>query len=114
LTESFLLAGLGGAGGLLVAYWGVALLTALSPVDLTGTGHVSMNYTVLGFTALVSLATAVVCGLAPAFEGSRTDVQAALRDGGRQIGAGLRRRRLRQAFVVSEVALAVVLLVGAG
>ena len=113
LTESFLLAAFGGTGGLLLAYWGVALLSALSPVELT-TGRVAMNYTVLGFTAAVSLATAVACGIAPAFEGSKTNVQDALRDGARQIGGGMRRRRLRHAFVISEVALAVVLLVGAG
>jgi len=114
LTESFVLAGTGGVGGLLLAYWGVRALAALSPVELTTTAHVSMNYTVLAFTAAVSLATAVICGLAPAFEGAKTDVLEALRSGARQIGGGVRRVRLRQGFVVSEVALAVVLLVGAG
>jgi putative ABC transport system permease protein len=69
---------------------------------------------VLAFTAAVSLATAIVCGFAPAFEGSRADVQEALKDGARQVGSGLRHRRIRQAFVVAEIALAVVLLVGAG
>jgi putative ABC transport system permease protein len=56
----------------------------------------------------------VICGFAPAFEGSRADVQASLKDGARQVGAGARNRRLRELFVVSEIALAVVLLVGAG
>ena len=73
-----------------------------------------LSYPVLGFTAAVSLATAIVCGFAPAFEGSRGNVQEALKDGARQIGAGVRHRRIRQAFVVGEIALAVVLLVGAG
>jgi putative ABC transport system permease protein len=114
LTESFVLAALGGALGLLVAQWGIALLLALSPVDLNTARTVSLSYPVLLFTASASLLTAMVCGLAPAFEGSRTDVQEALKDGGRQVGAGVRHRRLRQAFVVSEIALAVVLLVGAG
>jgi len=114
LTESFVLAALGGALGLLVAQWGIALLLALSPVDLNTTSAVSLSYPVLLFTATASLLTAIVCGLAPAFEGSRTDVQETLKDGARQVGAGLRHRRLRQAFVVSEIALAAVLLVGAG
>ena len=114
LTESFVLAVLGGALGLLVAKWGLQVLLAMSPVDLTTTGHVTLSYPVLAFTAVVSLMTALVCGLAPAFEGSRSDVQETLKDGARQIGASLRHRRLRQTFVVSEIALAVVLLVGAG
>src|SRR5436190_15488069 len=114
LTESFLLAALGGAGGLLLAYWGVAVLTALSPVELSASASLGLNRTVLAFTAIISLATAIVSGIAPAFEGSRADVQDALREGARQIGAGVRGRRLRQTFIVSEIALAVVLLVGAG
>ncbi len=68
----------------------------------------------LAFTAAVSIATAIVCGFAPAFEGARGSVQEALKDGARQIGASVRHRRIRQAFVVGEIALAVVLLVGAG
>jgi putative ABC transport system permease protein len=114
LTESFLLAILGGAVGLLVAQWSLDVLLAMSPVDLTASGRVSLSYPVLAFTATVSLLTALVCGLAPAFEGSRTDVHETLKDGARQVGSGIRHRRLRQAFVVSEIALAVVLLVGAG
>ncbi len=114
LTESFVLAVLGGGAGLLVAAWGVHLLLALSPVDLAGAGDVHLSYPVLAFTAAVSLVTALACALAPAFEGSRADVQETLKDGARQLGGGLRHRRMRQAFVVSEIALAVVLLVGAG
>ena len=82
--------------------------------SLADLGPVHLSYPVLGFTAAVSLATAIVCGFAPAFEGSRGSVQDALKDGARQIGAGVRHRRIRQAFVVGEIALAVVLLVGAG
>jgi putative ABC transport system permease protein len=114
LTESFVLALLGGALGLLVAQWGVALLLAISPVDLNTTSTVSLSYPVLLFTAAASLLTAIVCGLAPAFEGSRMEVQETLKDGARQAGTGVRHRRLRQTFVVAEIALAVVLLVGAG
>jgi putative ABC transport system permease protein len=114
LTESFVLAVVGGAVGLLVARWGLDVLLALSPVDLTTGGRVTLSYPVLAFTAVVSLVTALVCGLAPAFEGSRSDVQETLKDGARQVGGSVRHRRMRQAFVVSEIALAVVLLVGAG
>jgi putative ABC transport system permease protein len=114
LTEALVLAIAGGAAGILVAQWTLSGMLALSPVDLTALGPVELNYTVLTFTAVVSLATAVISGFAPAFEGSRTDVQESLKDGARQVGSGVRHRRLRQAFVVAEIALAVVLLAGAG
>jgi predicted permease len=114
LTESLTLAALGGLAGLVVAEWGVDLLLAASPVDLSGLGHVALSYPVFAFAAAVSLVTAITCGLVPAVEGARADVQAGLKDGAREAGAGVRSRRLRQAFVVSEVALALVLLVGAG
>ena len=114
LTEAFTLAVLGGLAGLFVAEWGVRMLLALSPVDLSGLGRVELSYPVLAFAAAVSVCTAVICGVVPAFEGARSDVQAGLKDGAREAGAGARGRRLRQAFVVSEVALALVLLIGAG
>ena len=114
LTESLVLGVAGGAAGLLVAEWGVDFLRAVSPVDLATLGHVRVSYPVLAFTATISILTAIVCGLAPAFEGSRADVQESLKDGARQVGSGVRNRKLRHAFVVSEIALAVVLLVGAG
>ena len=114
LTESLILGAAGGAAGLLVAQWGVDFLRAISPVDLTTLGHVQISYPVLAFTATVSILTAAICGFAPAFETSRPDVQESLKEGARQVGSGTRNRRLRHAFVVSEIALAVVLLAGAG
>jgi putative ABC transport system permease protein len=114
LTESLVLCVLGGGLGLLIAQWGIDALLAISPPELVGLGSVSLSYPVLAFTASVSLVTAIVCGFAPAFEGSRSGVQEALKEGSRQVGAGVRHRRIRQAFVVAEIALAVVLLVGAG
>jgi putative ABC transport system permease protein len=114
LTESLVLCILGGGLGLLVAQWGLELLLAIGPASLGDLGAVHLSYPVLGFTAAVSIATAIVCGFAPAFEGSRGSVQEALKDGARQIGASVRHRRIRHAFVVGEIALAVVLLVGAG
>src|SRR5438270_6710023 len=113
LTESVVLAALGGAVGLVVAYWGLQLLLALSPVEFASGGPIHLSYPALAFTAAASLVTAPVCGLAPAFEGPRADVQETLKDAARQAG-GVRHRRMRQLFVVSEIALAVVLLVGAG
>jgi putative ABC transport system permease protein len=114
LTESLVLGVVGGVAGLFVARWSLDLLVTLSPVDLTQLGHIQLSYRVLAFTAVVSLLTAVICGFAPAFEGARSDVQQSLKDGARQIGAGRRHRRLREGFVMAEIALAVVLLVGAG
>jgi len=114
LTEALLLAIAGGAAGILIARWTLDGMVALSPVDLTALGPIQLNDTVLAFTGLVSLATAVICGFAPAFEGARADVQETIKDGARQVGSGVRHRRLRQAFVVAEIALAVVLLAGAG
>jgi putative ABC transport system permease protein len=114
LTESLVLCLLGGGMGLIVAQWALALLLAISPVSLADLGPVHLSYPVLAFTAAVSIATAIVCGFAPAFEGARGSVQEALKDGARQIGSSVRHRRIRQGFVVGEIALAVVLLVGAG
>jgi putative ABC transport system permease protein len=114
LTETLLLGLLGGGAGLLIATWSLTALVAVSPVDLTLFGPVHLNYTALFFTAAVSLLTTVICGFAPALEGARADVQESLKEGGRQIGQGVAHHRLRQGFVVAEIALAVVLLVGAG
>ncbi|MBI3400056.1 MAG: ABC transporter permease [Acidobacteria bacterium] len=114
LTESLVLGISGGALGLLVAQWSLAGLAAFSPVDLGSLGHVRLSYPVLAFTAFVSLATSVICGLAPAYEIARAGTPQALKDGARGAGSGVHHRRMRQLFVVSEIALAVVLLVGAG
>jgi putative ABC transport system permease protein len=114
LTESLVLGLLGGLAGLVVAVWGLAFLVAISPVDLTGLGHIGLSYPVLAFTATVAILTAVISGFAPAFESSRVAVQESLKDGARQVGSGARSRRLRYTLVVAEIALAVVLLTGAG
>ncbi|HWS54266.1 MAG TPA: ABC transporter permease [Pyrinomonadaceae bacterium] len=114
LTESLLLAAAGGAAGLALAWWGVELLAAFSPRDLVDLGNVRLNLPVLGFTLLVALLTGVVFGLAPALEATRHDTNETLKEGGRGGTSGRRRARLRGGFVVTEVALALVLLVGAG
>jgi putative ABC transport system permease protein len=117
LTESMLLSLVGGAAGLVIAYWGVPALVAVLPqsqlnaMPFLQTLH--LNAGVLAFSFGLSLLTGLIFGLAPALQSSRLDLNEALKEGGRQtsIGAG---HRLRSAMVVTEIALAVVLLIGAG
>jgi putative ABC transport system permease protein len=114
LTEATVLAALGGAVGMLLAMWGVDLLLALTPKDLLGLQGVGIDYRVLGFTFGVSVLTGVLFGLAPALEASRPNLNESLKEGGRGAVSGGRSHRLRSAFVVAEVALALVLLIGSG
>src|SRR4029434_7478106 len=113
LTESLLLAISGGAAGLLLALWGVDLLLAIAPDNLPRAYDIRLDTRVAGFTLLVSLLTGVVFGLLPALQTSKISLGMTLIEGGRDNG-GLLRRRLRGFLVVSEVALAFVLLIGAG
>ena len=113
LTESVLLAVVGGLAGLLVAVWGVDLLERLSPADLPRLNLVGLNGSVLAFTAILSLATGVIFGIAPAVQGSNADLNDAIRESSRTATASGRVARLRGALVVSEFALALVLLVAA-
>jgi putative ABC transport system permease protein len=112
LTESVLLAIGGGVLGLLLGWWGVGLLTRLLPKDFPRFEEIHLDFAVLGFTALVSLVTGIVFGFAPAWQVSKTDVHESLKENAR--GATGIRNRLRSLFVVAEVALSLVLLVGAG
>ena len=114
LTESLLLSAAGGVAGLLLAWWGVDALVALSPPNLIGPEAVGVSLPVLGFTFGVTLLTGVVFGLMPALEASRFDANDALKEGARGTTGSPRSRRLRGAFVVAQVALSLVLLVGAG
>jgi putative ABC transport system permease protein len=113
LTESLPLAISGGAAGLLLAWWGVDLLLAVAPDNLPRVYDIRLDTRVAGFTLLISLLTGVVFGLLPALQASKIDLGVTLKEGGRD-AAGLLRRRLRGFLVVSEVALAFVLLIGAG
>jgi putative ABC transport system permease protein len=114
LTESIALALAGGAAGLLLAFWAVPLLAALAGANMPGAGIISIDPAALAFTIAVSIATGVAFGLAPALVTTRVDVAAAVNDGGRGAGAGAGHHRLRSLLVVSEMALATMLLVGAG
>ena len=112
LTESVLLAGLGGALGLLFAFWGTKAVLGTLPAALPRASEVSMDSSVLLFTLGASLFAGILFGLAPSLKASRVDLQEVLKEGGR--GSSGVRRRLQEIFVVAEVALALVLLVGAG
>ena len=114
LTESVVLALVGGGLGVLLAWWGVETLVALAPRDLTDLGGIELSLPVLAFTLAVSVLTGIVFGLAPAFESTRANAGEALKEGSRGSTGGARTRRLRSAFVVAEVAVALTLLVGAG
>jgi putative ABC transport system permease protein len=116
LTECLLLAMAGSAAGLMLAYWLTSLLGSLISTDALGemgrVAAITIDLRVLGFTLLISLVTGLLFGLIPALRLSRTDLNVSLKEGGR--GGGIHGRGLRGALMVSEVALAVVLLVGAG
>ncbi|MGH9835268.1 MAG: ABC transporter permease [Blastocatellia bacterium] len=114
LTESLALALLGACGGALLAKWGVRLLVALSSDYLPRADEVRINATVFAFTLAVALLTGLLFGLAPALQSSRLNLTEALKEGGRGAGSGTRRHRMLNLLVVGEVALAMVLLIGAG
>jgi putative ABC transport system permease protein len=114
LTESMLLAFVGGVAGLLLAKWGMDLLLKLAPQGLPRMGDVSLDGRALAFTAAITLLTGMVFGLVPALQSSKPNLNETMKDAGRGSTEGGRRQRIRGALVVLEVASALVLLVGAG
>jgi len=113
LIESFLLSLAGGVGGILVAKALIGVIVAVSPSNLPLT-QIWLSPIVLSFAAGVSLMTALIFGVAPAIQASRINLQGVLKSGGRSETAGRRQQRVRQTLVVSQIALALVVLVGAG
>src|SRR5262249_50471270 len=114
LTESLLLALVGGGLGLLLAVWGVKLLLALSPSDLPRAREVNLDSSVLVFTLAISLLAGMIFGLAPALQASKVELNEELKGGGRASGNASASNRVRGLLVISEVALSLVLLLGAG
>jgi putative ABC transport system permease protein len=113
LTESGLLALLGGVAGIAVAACGIGLLREWNPGNLPRMQEVQLDGRVLGFTLLTSLATGLLFGLAPALQSARGGVVASLKEGGRGSSAGRGRRRARAVLVIAEIGLSLVLLAGA-
>ena len=114
LTESALLAILGGTAGLLLAKWGTSLLLSLKPAALQRFSGIQMDVRLLSFVFGLSALTGIIFGLAPAWSASRADVSESLKEGGRSATAGPSGHMLRKLLVTAEFALALVLLVGAG
>jgi putative ABC transport system permease protein len=113
LTESVLLSLMGGALGVFLAYWGIQLLIGLGPDNIPRLNEVTLDLRVLVFTFGISLLTGVLFGLIPALQASRPDLNDALKEGSRGSTGG-RSGTFRNIFVVAEVSLALVLLIGAG
>jgi putative ABC transport system permease protein len=113
LTESVLLAIAGGALGLVLSVWGVKALTSLSANNIPRAQEIGLDWWVVCFTFSISILTGIFFGLAPALQVSKPDLNEMLKDGGRTT-PGARRNQIRSLLVVAEVALSLVLLVGAG
>jgi predicted permease len=117
LTESVLLSFIGGILGLALGYLGVRALLAVNPVDIPRIGEhgaaVALDWRVLAFTLAVALFTGILFGLIPAVSGSRTDLSSTFKESGSRSGSGFRQNKARSILVVTELALALVLLVGA-
>jgi putative ABC transport system permease protein len=113
LAESLLLSLLGGALAAILSVWGVEALVAVSPVEFPSFVDASPDAKVLGFTLAVAALTGLVSGLTPALQAAGSDLTEALKEGARGLGSGAR-NRLRSGLVVAEIALAMLLLVGAG
>jgi len=113
MTESMLLAVCGGVAGLLLAYEGLHLFIRLAP-DIPRLNETTIDPHVLIFSAVLTLGTGLIFGIAPALQGSRTDLQDSLKESGNRLTSGATRARARNVLVVAEMALALMLLAGAG
>jgi len=111
LTESVLLAALGGLLGLLLAEWGTEALVAIVPQNIPRVNEISLDGMVLAFTMILSLATGIVFGFVPAWQASHVDLNTALKTGARGAGGSDGKHRVRNFLVMTEVALALILLI---
>ncbi|HKQ77764.1 MAG TPA: ABC transporter permease [Blastocatellia bacterium] len=114
LTESVMLAGLGGGLGLFLAFWGTDALLALSPSDIPRLETVRMDLYVLGFSLAVTVLAGLIFGLLPALQAAHINLHESLKEGGRSASGAPAQKRIFGALVVSEIALALIVLVGAG
>ncbi len=114
LTESLLISSLGGALGVVMASGGIKILLSLLPADFPRAQDIHVSAPVFAFTLLVSIATGILFGLAPALQASGTDPRQSLHEAGRNATSSGRQKSLRNALVISEVSLACILLIGAG
>ncbi len=114
LTESLMLAIMGGGAGLLLALWGIELLINLGPRDIPRLNDIAIDGTVLWFTIAASIITGIIFGLAPALKASKPDLNESLKEGGRGTSESFNRHSLRNLLVVAQMAFTLVLLVGAG
>ncbi|HEV8204650.1 MAG TPA: ABC transporter permease [Pyrinomonadaceae bacterium] len=114
LTESVSLSLLGGFVGLVISYVGLIVLKSFIPENISQARAISIDYKVLGFTLLVSVATGLIFGLAPALQSIRFNQAETLKEGGRDAATGGSGKRLRSLLVMAEVAISLVLLIGAG
>ncbi|MEO8881198.1 MAG: ABC transporter permease, partial [Gemmatimonadaceae bacterium] len=114
LTESVLLAMIGGALGLLLAVWGTDLLLAIAPRAIPRVHDITLDWRVVSFTAIVTIGTGLLFGAAPALQLSNSDLNGTLKDGGRSVTGSGSGNRTRSVLVITEVALSLILLAGAG
>jgi putative ABC transport system permease protein len=114
LTESVLLSVVGGAFGLALAYGEIKLLLSLNPANIPRLSDIVIDGRVLAFTFLIAILTGIIFGLAPALQASKTELNETLKEGARGSTGGINRQRVRSLLVISEVALTVLLLIGAG
>jgi putative ABC transport system permease protein len=114
LTESLLLALAGGVIGVILASWGIDALSVIIPEEFPRREAIAIDRWVLGFTLLVTALTSLIFGLVPALYSTKTDLTASLKEGGRSASEGGRRNRVHSLLVMTETALALILLVGAG
>ena len=114
LTESVMLAIVGGALGLVLAWVGLRVLVRINPANVPRLDEIGIDGYVLGFTMLVSVLTGLLFGLVPALQASRPDLNETLKEGARGSTGGIGRQRVRSVLVVTEIALTQMLLIGAG